>query len=89
MVKQFKKNYVKENDIHLNFEWINKINNLEFSRRDLFIIPTFNIFKKKLYLYQMFKGLNNVKLIVSSKINSIEELILYINFQLERKNMTK
>ncbi|MFW9826958.1 MAG: hypothetical protein ACFFEY_04980 [Candidatus Thorarchaeota archaeon] len=58
-----------------------------FWEKSFFIIPTHRISKDLHKLIQKFKDMKNIKIISLSKIKSLENKILFINFQRDRQEI--
>ncbi|MFX1567287.1 MAG: hypothetical protein ACFFCV_02855 [Promethearchaeota archaeon] len=80
---------VKENSIEdqkkVNFFEINQ-KPIEIMDNDFFIIPTYTLRDGISRGIELFKKLNNTKLISLSKIKNVEDKILYINFRKDQQN---
>ncbi|MFX1258509.1 MAG: hypothetical protein ACFFAN_11655 [Promethearchaeota archaeon] len=83
-LESFKPIYIIDNkdarilELHSIIKKFNSLNNLlEY----FFVIPTYNLATKDSKFFQLFKELKDIRFFTLSKIEKLEDKILYINFQ--------
>ncbi len=62
---------------------------LEIMEDNFYIIPTYSISKENSKTIELFKELKNIKILSLSKVKSLENKILYINFKKDQLNTLK
>lgn len=62
---------------------------LEFMEDNFYIIPTYSISKDNSKIIELFKELKNIKILSLSKIKSLENKILYLNYRKDQLGTRK
>lgn len=76
---------INDNDVEKvnSYLTVNEFETLNTISDFFYIIPAYNIIIEDSNFFQLFKELKDIKFLTLSKINSIEDKFLYVNFRLD------
>ena len=70
-------------EISESFNQLKKFDSFENLEDSFFIIPSYNITMEDLDFVKIFNDLKDIKFLTLSRINRLEDIFLYINFQMD------